>query len=209
MGKLENKLSKRISGLTNAKKTLTALQRLDGMETSFSKLIQALGKNEIEANNRFINIERGLDAIAEIIGREAVENKAKELHTKQLEDEATKTSEAIQAAVKAGTVEVVDTIKNDETFVVVQQKSPDGTVRVPSKIQIPLNGFIPEVKALLQDKKVGDSVTLPNGDTVFILECYQPTDKKEPDEEPVDNSIPVETTDNLDNGVKIPDPQAN
>ena len=188
MGKLGKQLAKKINGLTGAKKQLSALQRLDGLENSFVKLVQQLGKYQVDLNNRFINIERGLDAIAELIGREAVENKAKELHTKHLEEEVVRTTEAIQAALKAGTVEITDTIKDGQTFVIVQQKAPDGTIRVPSKIQIPLDGYIPEVKALLEGKKVGDSIILPSGDVITVLEAYQPTGKKEPD---VDPSEPI------------------
>jgi hypothetical protein len=183
MSKLSKQLGKRINGLSGAKKQLNALQRLDAIESSFNQLIEQLGKQQVALKNRFDNIERGIDAVAELIGREAVENKAKELHTKQLEEEAARTTEAIEAAVKAGTIEATDKVKDEQTFVVVQQKGPDGTVRTPSKIQIPLNGYVPEVKALLQDKKVGEEVTLPSGDTIIILECYQPTGKKEPDVE--------------------------
>lgn len=215
MGKLEKKLSKKINGLTNAKKQLNALQRLDSLESSFRMLIQSLGKQQVDLNNRFTNVERGIDAVAELIGRDAVENKAKELHIKQLEDEAARTGEALQAALKAGTIISTDTVKDGETFVVVQQKGSDGTIRNPSKIQIPLDGYVPEIKALLQDKKVGDTIPLPSGDIITILECYQPTDKKEPDVEtpPETNQIPVEnlagTESNLENTVPIPDPQTN
>jgi hypothetical protein len=183
MSKLGKQLEKKINGLSGAKKQQNALQRLDSMEASFRQLIEQLGKQQVSIKNRFDNIERGIDAIAELIGREAVENKAKELHTKQLEDEATQTGEAIKAAVKAGTVEPVEAVRDGQTFVVVQQTGPDGTVRTPSKIQIPLEGYVPEVKALLQDKKVGDTVTLPSGDIITVLECYQPTGKQEPDVE--------------------------
>jgi hypothetical protein len=189
MSKLSKQLGKKINGLSGAKKQLNALQRLDGMESSFSQLIEQLGKQQVSLNNRFDNIERGIDAIAELIGREAVENKAKELFTKQLEEEAARTTEAIAASVKAGTVEATDTVKDGETYVVVQQKGPDGTIRTPSRIQIPLEGYVPEVKALLQDKKVGDTVTLPSGDIITILECYQPTGKQEPDVEPATSGL--------------------
>jgi len=189
MSKLSKQLGKKINGLSGAKKQLNALQRLDGMESSFSQLIEQLGKQQVSLNNRFDNIERGIDAIAELIGREAVENKAKELFTKQLEDKVTKTTEAIEGAVKAGTIEATDTVKDDQTFVVVQQKGPDGTVRVPSKVQITLGEYVPEVKALLQDKKVGDTVTLPSGDILTVLECYQSTGKQEPDVEPATSGL--------------------
>ena len=207
--KLGKQMAKKINGLTNAKKQLSALQRLDGLESSFVKLVQQLGKYQADLGIRFTNIERGLDAVAELIGREAVTNKAQELHTKQLEEEVVQTAEAIQAAVKAGTMEATDTIKDGQTFVVVQQKGPDGTVKVPSKIQIPLDGYVPEVKALLEGKKVGESVTMPNGDIITVLETYQPTGKKEPDVDlsepiPVSPEIPGAPEGNLEVKVNVP-----
>jgi hypothetical protein len=189
LGSIKKGINGKINGLTNARERQSALQRLDSLEASFTKLIQVLGKEQTTTNSKFENIERGLNAIAELIGRKAVEDKASEMHIAELEAKVANVEEALKASLTAGAIIPTDTVAGEHVFVVTQQKTENGDVLHPSKIQLELDGYVPEIRALLNDKKVGDVIELPSGGSLTILEVYVSTGKKEANSESEGNLV--------------------
>jgi hypothetical protein len=181
LGGIKKGISKNQNGLTNAAERLSALQRLDALEESFSKLIQVLSKDQTTVAQKLENIERGLNAVAELVGRKSVEEKASEMHVVELEAKVANVDEAIKASLTAGAIVPTDTVAGEHIFVVTQQKNEKGEVLHPSKIQLELEGYTPEVRALLVDKKVGETIVLPTGGSLTVLEVYLSTGKKEAD----------------------------
>jgi hypothetical protein len=189
LGSIKKGINGKVNGLTNARERQSALQRLDSLEASFAKLIQVLGKEQTTTNSKFENIERGLNAIAELVGRKAVEDKASEMHIAELEAKVANVEEALKASLTAGAIIPTDTVAGEHVFVVTQQKTENGDVLHPSKIQLELDGYVPEIRALLNDKKVGDVIELPSGGSLTILEVYVSTGKKEANSESEGNLV--------------------
>jgi len=181
LGGIKKGISKNQNGLTNAAERLSALQRLDALEASFNKLIRVLGNDQTTTAQKLDSLARGVNAIAELVGRKAVEDKASEMHVAELEAKVANVDEAIKASLTAGAIVPTDTVAGEHLFVVTQQKNDKGETLHPSKIQLELEGYTPEIQALLADKKVGQVITLPTGGSLTVLEIYLSTGKKETD----------------------------
>lgn len=181
LGGIKKGISKNQNGLTNAAERLSALQRLDALEASFNKLIRVLGNDQTTTAQKLDSLARGVNAIAELVGRKAVEDKASEMHVAELEAKVANVDEAIKASLTAGAIVPTDTVAGEHVFVVTQQKNDKGETLHPSKIQLELEGYTPEIQALLADKKVGQVITLPTGGSLTVLEIYLSTGKKETD----------------------------
>jgi len=181
LGGIKKGISKNQNGLTNAAERLSALQRLDALEASFNKLIRVLGNDQTTTAQKLDSLALGVNAIAELVGRKAVEDKASEMHVAELEAKVANVDEAIKASLTAGAIVPTDTVAGEHLFVVTQQKNDKGETLHPSKIQLELEGYTPEIQALLADKKVGQVITLPTGGSLTVLEIYLSTGKKETD----------------------------
>lgn len=181
LGGIKKGISKNQNGLTNAAERLSALQRLDALEASFNKLIRVLGNDQTTTAQKLDSLALGVNAIAELVGRKAVEDKASEMHVAELEAKVANVDEAIKASLTAGAIVPTDTVAGEHVFVVTQQKNDKGETLHPSKIQLELEGYTPEIQALLADKKVGQVITLPTGGSLTVLEIYLSTGKKETD----------------------------
>ncbi len=175
---LKKTIEKNLNGLTNAKQRGNALERLDQIENKFQALVTQLRDAHIKIEERLDSVTRGMNAAITLLGVDNVQNEAKRQHTEQLEEQAAATASNVEENVKAGLLETGECVAPLH-LVVIQEKSPEGNVLPPSQVFTSFEDIVPEVKALLEGKKVGEVVTLPNGRTVTVLAVYRPVTKSE------------------------------
>lgn len=169
-------------GLSNHKQRVDALTRIDTLEARLDNLHTQLNNAFKQQGEKMDNIVRVLDALTNIIGEEAVTTKVRERHVEKLEAEAAQTEEAVNAAVESGNLVHTDEALGEEYLVVTTQKNADGSVRHPTKLFLPLGGYVPEVKALLEKAKVGDVIPLEDTTTIEIIDILKPVAPQTPPE---------------------------
>jgi hypothetical protein len=179
MTNLNKKLVRKQSGLTNAGKIKGSLERLDEVERKLISVVQQIQKIFADYDNRYEATTRAINALVELVGREQVAQTVEKQKIEELEAESKTVSDFIEAEVSAGRLKSVETIDSENHIVVSTQKDASGKTLHPEKIQIPLSNYQPEVKTLLQGKKVGDSVTLPDASVVEILAIYEKVSQDE------------------------------
>lgn len=161
-------------GLSNTKQRADALTRIETLEARLDNLHTQLNNAFKQQGEKMDNIVRVLDALTTIVGQETVTATVRERHVQRLEEEAAQTEAAVSDAVQQGSLVSAETADSDEFLVVTTQKNPDGTVRHPTKLFLPLGGYVPEVKELLKTAKVGDVLPTVDETTIEVLAIYQP-----------------------------------
>jgi hypothetical protein len=174
--KLSKSLNKGTDGLGNNKLregAVAAIKQLTEHHNNLAKATQE-GLNSLEAaiTERLNDNSIVLQAISQIVGFEKVNEAAKAIRIKLLEDEAAEQGKNVTKALEEGKLKVVETA--DETCLVVTTvKKADGSLMYPSKSYLPFGFYKPEVQAVLRGKKVGEVTQLPtDGGTIEILEIY-------------------------------------
>jgi len=161
-------------GLSNHKQRTDALSRIETLEARFDNLHGQLNNAFKQNGEKMDNIVRVLDALTSIVGQEEVTACVQRRHTERLEEEAAQTEAAVNDAIAAGTLVAVETAAEDQYLVVTTQKNADGTVRHPTRLFLPLGGYVPEVQTLLRAAKLGDIIPTIEDTTIEVLAIYKP-----------------------------------
>jgi hypothetical protein len=170
-------------GMTNEKQRQTAMEGIAALQQAYVKLVPILDESfkkistDMSAANESIeSLNRVLGALLEVLGEETqkkVVEVVKQRRIKELEDASTKQFEQIQVMVAEGRLTKTDTITTNDDIVVVSQRDEKGEIKYPTRTHAILKQFETTVAELLLNKKVGETLTLPAGDTVEVLDCYK------------------------------------
>lgn len=180
----------------------TALEQLDSLVLKHNMLATQSEKAFKNLVERISNGERVVGAIIELLGPDVVQTKVREIHIRELEAEADQTAKQIEAAVTKGDLIAVDGVFQDQCIVVTQQIGSDGIIKHPTLVQLPLDGYVPEIKELLKSKRVNETLTLPSGDTLKVIAVYETILPKESD--PVSESLPITDQDVISEPTDLP-----
>jgi hypothetical protein len=177
------KLSGAKGGLTNESKRREAFERLTLLEGAYAKLISAVNesfqkvaRDAVNTNQDVLTLDRFLGSLMEVLGSD-INDKVRELvkskRIAELEAEAETQTQQVKVLVAEGKLKAMDTVSDENSFMVVTQRDETGNPKHPVRQHASLEQFEPAVKELLVGKKVGETLTLPTGGTVEILECYR------------------------------------
>lgn len=182
-------------GLTNNKKREDALFRIYNLEQGFAKLVESVNESfkQIATDNTSINnhikdFDLVIQSMMEVLdGSEkkfspAVAEVLKRLKIAELEAKSEKQLAELKVMETEGKIIKTDAVTSDNDFVVTSTKGEDGSQRYPSKSVGIVGMFIPSVKELLIGKKVNETIAIPTGGTLEVLEIYklaQPIDEVE------------------------------
>jgi hypothetical protein len=170
--KISNKFSKKTDGLSNNKIRQTLKEDLHKAIEAHNALARITQNNVEEISDRLADISIIQQALAQLVGIEKVNEAAKAIRIKLLEEEVARQSESVAKGVEEKKLLKTDTITED-SLVVTSVTKTNGEPMHPSKNYLPFGYYKPEVKALLKDKKVGDKIELPTGgSTIEVLEVY-------------------------------------
>lgn len=197
MTRLNNKMQKKNDGMSNNKTRATAIQQLTAIQQQLSNVTQShnnLAKlthsNVLEINQRLDDVSIVLQALSQIVGIEQVNEKSKAIRIKLVEDEAKGNADSVQKAFEAGTLAKAELV-TPESLIVMSIKKEDGSPTYPTKSYMAYTALKPEVQALVNGKKVGEIVTIPeNNNTVEILDIYVEVVKETPEVE-INTETPV------------------
>lgn len=155
-------------------KTMTAAQRLEGLEQAFALTDQTLGNlamNLQTAINALTLLSKKLEAVIRLgnsgkainsanVAAEIVDMNAEQLE-KKVED------------LKAQGVLAAGEVIQENSFIVGRELNPETKEVVEKRAQYPMFGLKPEAKESFLGKKVGDVVTVKEGRNLFeITEVY-------------------------------------
>lgn len=148
----------------------TVIERVSELEKAFPRLVDALSDN---MNRRFEPILPLLNALTDIVGRESVMAKIKELKDQQATQEMEMRKAQLEALVKEGRLVKAETIK-DGSVLVAQEKTPDGKLVHPGRFQMMFAEIAPVFQEKLLGKpSVGTVIDLPDNQGTFeVLEAY-------------------------------------
>jgi hypothetical protein len=207
--KLSKQLSKKQDGLGNNKARQGLADQLQEVINKHNQLAQIMRNSFDEMTERLNDASIVQQAIAQVVGIEKVNENAKGIRIKLLEDEATQQGKNVAKGVEDGTLLNAETV-TEGSLVVTSVKKADGSPMYPSKSYLPFGYYKPEVQAVIRDKKVGDIVTLPmDGSIMEVLEIY--VEKKGPMDvtgcsEDAPSGTPM-TKEELDASLAVPAPQ--
>lgn len=146
-------------------------KKVDDFNKVVSNVFQAVNESLKKANDRLVSVEEISDAVATLLGTDEVAEQIRVARKKRAEDAVKHRLEAVDLALKAGTL-VVSEAFSDKSVAVGVERDKDGNV-VGTDQQVLLSGeFLPNVKALLLGKKPGDKVTLENETTFELTALY-------------------------------------
>lgn len=199
MGRI--KIKKEKQGLTNEQKREDAFSRIGNLEQGFAGLVESVNNSfkQIAQDNTTINstihdFDLVMQAMMEVLeGTEYLKGfstKVKEalqkLKIAELEAKSEKQLAELKIMATEGKILKVLSIDSANDFVITSQKGEDGNQKYPIKAVGIVGMFVPAVKELLIGKKPGETLTLPGGGTLEILEVYRMVEK-------LDEVQPVET----------------
>ena len=185
--KMTKKAEKKQTGLTNEGKRVDALTRIGNLEKAFVDLTKALNtsfqqikRDWNQQDQNLSSYDKFVMALVEVVSKEAeipgllekVTARVKENKIKQLEEEVKQQEAQLKIEVAEGRLKAAESIKNDNDLIVSSEINKDGVRLNPSKTFLLLDQFKPGVKELLIDKKAGETVTLPEGGVVEVMEVY-------------------------------------
>ncbi len=193
---------------TNTKQRQDAFTHLDVHDNQIGAL-----RHGYEATKKELkNFERVIDAIIELVGVSAVQEKIRELRIKEMEAGADNDDKLLAETVARGEMRPIEAIRipkedgaEETCYVVLQQTGKDGSIRHPSRIHVQIKAVETEVQAQLEGKKLGEEITLPSEDVVKVLGIYEVVPVEErpvPDQtdasleaavEPVSEAAPIPT----------------
>ena len=169
--------------LTNHKQRENALERISNLEKFSAKVVESVdgsfktvAKDLQDCNSNIEGLDRLIRAIIEVSGPEfntKVTEQIKATRIAELEAQSASSAASVKMYVAEGKLKVADTVLNDTDILIVTQKDGNGDLKYPVRNHLALVQFIPAVKELLMNKKVGETVSLPDGGTVEILEVYE------------------------------------
>jgi hypothetical protein len=198
MGRIKVKAEKQ--GMTNSKKREEAIDRIGNLEQGLAKLVETINNSFKQITQDNTNISSSIhdfylvmQAMMEVLGgtdtkfafsvREALQR----LKIAELEGKAEKQLAELKIMETEGKVIKVLSIDSDNDFVISSQKGEDGSQKYPTKAVGIVGMFIPAVKELLMGKKPSETLTLPTGGTLEILEVYRLVEKLD-EVQPVENA---------------------
>lgn len=171
----------------NKPQTPTYAQRVSALEQNFTFLQMALQQQlqnisnmanttgEVLGNLLKVLVTKGIVTEAEL--QKQAEDTRKELAAETLK----KSRDAVTKLLEDGQIRVAEKLNvESESIVVVAHYAADGT-RAPDQIVASKN-IADNIKPLLNDKGVGDSVDMPNGGKVEVLEIYEMVPRAELEE---------------------------
>lgn len=170
------------SGLSNHKKREDALERISNLEKFSAKIVESVdnsfktvAKDIQDCTSNIEGLDRLIRAIIEVSGPDfqtKVTEQIKTTRIAELEAQSASSAASVKMYVAEGKLKVAEEVLNDTDILVVTQKDENGELKYPVRNHLALVQFVPAVKELLTNKKVGETVSLPTGGTVEILEVY-------------------------------------
>ena len=144
-----------------------ALQRVQDIEETMQQVV-------VNFTQEITKINETAGVLIEMLGRDAFEAA---LTAKREANEATNVAaqkKALADAVEAGALKSVEAI-DPTSLLVLTEKTADGQpLKYGSRIQVPLAQVKDPFRGQFLGKKVGDSVTSPEGHLFEVAEIYEP-----------------------------------
>lgn len=188
------KVKQEDGGLTNEGKRLDAFKRIGNLEGGFAELVKSMNnsfkqiaQDNTAANSTIQEFDSLLQAMIEVLdGTEkkfspALRETLTRIKKEKLEAQAEKKLAELKIMETEGKIAKAEVVESDNDFVIASQKGADGTQKYPTKAVGIVGMFIPAVKELILGKKVGESLTLPDGGTLEVVEVYKLVEPKSDD----------------------------
>jgi hypothetical protein len=172
MSSLRKNLAGARGGLTNENKRKDAFAQIDDLGQKLNAVSAFVLQMKKEFNDKADAIARAVSAITTLVGQDKVNEEITRQEIERLESEAAQYQKTLDASIQAGALAVAESATDEGCVVVTSEKDAEGATKHPSKLFVALRDYQPEVKELLQGKKAGDIIALPQGGTLEVLGVY-------------------------------------
>lgn len=149
----------------------TIVERVADVESAFPRLVEAINDNIDRKLQPVIPL---LNALTDLVGREAVASKMKEQREAQATQDMEMRKAQLEVLVKEGRLVKSDTV-SDKSVIVARETGADGTVVHPGRFQMMFSEIAPQFQEKLLGKAVaGLKLDLPENQGTFeVLESYE------------------------------------
>lgn len=152
--------------MSEQQKRKSLAERLDDLEKNLAPAI-------FEAvNRRLASVTQGLHAVVEILGKETVANKVKELTEAQMTEELTKVQKQLED-LKAQQLLVKSELVKPGTVLVGRELNLEGVVAHPGQAILEFGQFNPQFQERLLGKAPGATVEVPNLGKFELQEVWE------------------------------------
>lgn len=156
-----------------SKRTTNALDRLDRLEQSFAQLVSTINNSLGGVSRQLDAHEEVFEAVITLLGREAVQGVVKDLREKKAVESMEAEKKALNELLDAKVVQTAATV-TEESIIVGKETNPDGTVRIPGRVQLAFQRIDVNFQSALKGVAVGFILDLPNGGKFEVQEIYVP-----------------------------------
>jgi len=148
----------------------TVIERVTEIEKAFPQLIEAINDH---VDRRTIPLTQLLNAVVDLLGRETVGAKMKELREQAIVQEAELKKQQLEVAVAEGRLVKVEKI-TEGSVIVSKEAGPDGTPIHTGRFQMTFAEVDPKFQEKLLGMSVGTKLDLPNNaGTYEVVEIYE------------------------------------
>lgn len=149
-----------------------ALERISGLESDFSRLVQGIQGALNEANQKINALSEVLDSVVDLYGPETIQKHMGELREKRAQQKAKETKDALDLALVDGRVIQLEKVEED-CFITGVEKDKDGNAIPPGYVQLPLASIKPEFKEKLMGQGSGFTFETEPGGSFEVTGVYK------------------------------------
>jgi hypothetical protein len=114
---------------------------------------------------------RSLEAVAELVGGEAIDAKMKEIADRKTMQQLERAKAAVVAALEKGELVKVAAV-TEKSLIVGRELDKDGQVVYPGHVQLKFSDIKPEFQVKLLEQHPGAQIETTNGVKFEVLEVY-------------------------------------
>lgn len=146
----------------------TVIDRVEELEKSFPSLVQAVNEQFM---TRLTPIVQTINALTDMVGREAVAAKVVEMRQLQQTEDSNKEKAQVEKMVEEGKLVKAEKISKD-SLVVGKETNLNGEVVHPGRFQVGYAQVAPAFQEKLLGNGVGTKFDVPNVGTFEVTEVY-------------------------------------
>lgn len=186
--------------LSQRKQVKSALERIQFIEEELPRIVMGVNEALTGANQQQQRLAAIIEAMAELVGNDAVDAKIKEISERKALQRLEDAKKALDAGLVSGDIVKADVV-GEKSLLVGRETDTEGKDVFPGRVQLTFAGIKPEFQEKLKGQGVGTQIDTGTG-KFEVLEVYDVIEKQVFDP-PVPTEVeaqpvPVETPAQLD-----------
>jgi hypothetical protein len=152
----------------------TVMERVEELEKTLPVLAEIVNQ---QLNQRFSPLIETIDALTDIVGKDAVISKMAELQNKRNAEAAERQKAQVEVLLAEGRLTKAEKV-SEKSLLVGVETDMAGNVTPPGRFQVTFDKVAPVFQEKLYGKPVGTKVEVPNAGGFELSEIYDFVDLK-------------------------------